>query len=128
LRRNNWNNGTDDRLIESWAMGVAWVLTRKEYPWHNSYAFMTFADMRSSSFGNYEYTPIIIDLIDDINQGGCCSTTLPIDLISGYSIKNIEDILSTCSSLQNLRDNLKSNYEIPQEAQLDNFFSQYINL
>lgn len=67
LRKNNWNNGTDDRLIESWAMGVAWNLTRKVYSNHNDYANMTFANMKDPNFGNYEYTPIIIDLLDNSN-------------------------------------------------------------
>ncbi|MBY0424122.1 MAG: hypothetical protein K2Q22_00670, partial [Cytophagales bacterium] len=128
LRKNNWTNGTDDRLIESWAMGVAWYLTRKDYPSHNDYAYMTFANMKDPNFGNYEYTTVIIDLLDNLNQGGCCSTTLPIDEISGYSIKNIEDVLKDCKSLSDLRDKLKSNYVIPNQALLDKFFDQFINL
>jgi hypothetical protein len=128
LRKNNWTNGTDDRLVESWAMGVGWVLTRIEYSTHNDYANMTFAQMRDPSFGNNKYTPVIIDLLDNDNQGGCCSTTLPIDVINGYTIKNIEDVLSSCSNLQDLRNMLTNTYEIPQEAQLNAFFAQYINL
>ena len=86
------------------------------------------ANMKDPNFGDYEYTPIIIDLLDNSNQGGCCSTTLPIDLITGYSIKNIEDVLKDCKSLSDLRDKLKSNYQIPNQNQLDTFFNQYINL
>ena len=129
LRKNKWNNNkTEDKLIESWAMGVAWKLTRKVYFNHNHYAFMTFDDMKNDEFGKNQYTPIIIDLLDNLNQGGCCSKTLPIDEISGYTIKNIEDVLKDCETLSDLKDQLKNKYQIINQSKLDYFFNQYINL
>lgn len=129
LRKNKWKDSeTDARLKESWAMGVAWNLTRKIYPNHNDYSTFSFAQMRDPKIGNYEYTTVVIDLLDLFNQGGCCSTELPIDYISGHTIKNIEDVLKDCKGLSDLRDNLKSKYIIPNQNLLDSFFKQFIEL
>ncbi len=127
LRGNNWNS-TSDRLLESWAMGIGWALTRKIFPDHNDYAFMSFNDMRDPNFGNYEYTTLVIDLLDTLDQGMYSGNSRPTDNIDGYNIKQIEDILGNCSTLENLRDLLKSNYTIQNQNELDTFFAQYINL
>ena len=69
FRKGNWENGrTEDKLQESWAMGVAWALTRQRYSNHNSYANVSFNWMTDPEKGENQYTPLIIDLIDDDNQ------------------------------------------------------------
>lgn len=129
FRKNNWNNGrTSDKLQESWALGVAWTLTRLRYPNHNWWANQDFAWMRDPEGGEGQYTPLIIDLIDNTNQG-LTNNSRPFDRVSGYTISQIEAVIPTSSNIQNLRDNLRNRYpNNPTREFLDELFDQYINL
>ena len=66
--------------------------------------------------------------MDNTNQG-LTDNTRPFDRVSGYTIAQIEAVISNSSNIQNLRDNLRNRY--PNNATrgfLDELFEQYINL
>ena len=77
------------KIIESWAIGVEWELTRMVYP----------SSKYKGRFWNTnqkDYTLVVADMIDRattystrINEGFRDSR----DQVSGYTIKQIEDVL-----------------------------------
>lgn len=82
-----------------------------------------------------QYTPLVIDLIDDINQranqrpnnGG--NTDYPIDNVSSYNIRTIEDALNTRITMEAWRDALKNTKPTGiSDAQVDELFNNYIPL
>ncbi len=126
LRKGEWDNGkTSDKLQESWAMGVAWSLVRLRYPSHNWWATVTFNWMTTD--GENQYTPLVMDLIDNSNQGAS-TTSRPYDRVSGYTISQIEDVLEDCDDIMDLRDELRTNYANSTEIYLNELFDQYDRL
>jgi hypothetical protein len=119
----------DDIVVESWAVGVANVFATDVYGtdgfnW-NSYTFATIN-------GHFEgvYSPLVIDLIDNINQRATYSnsTNYPIDRVTGFSLGQIENALKKKETLSEWRDNLKSLYNISTDERIDELFENYINL
>lgn len=126
------------RLRESYADAIAWVFTKDEYTkifgdykkktdrlsvfpesgrqnW--PYSNRTLSKISS----NMEYSPIFIDLIDDVNQRNymdkdwfsmivrtSTSSELPNDRISGFTIKQIQDNISSFKSYSDVRDYVKN--------------------
>jgi len=116
-------------VIESWAVGVEHVFATDVYgtsihDWNN----LTFADIN----GHYKsiYTPLVIDLIDNINQRATNrnSKDYPIDRVNGFTLGQIEDALEKVVTLKEWRDNLKSRYNISTDKRIDELFENYINL
>nr|WP_314838426.1 hypothetical protein [uncultured Flavobacterium sp.] len=104
LRKNNWNdNNLEDKVKESWARGVQWELTRMV---HNTYT--------PSYFGNY--SGIVQDLID--GRSGY-------DQVENYTIKEIEDVLSSTSSWDAWKINLTNTYNNATENNLDAVFNRW---
>ncbi len=126
LRKNNWDNGrTEDKLQESWAMGVAWRLTRLRYPRHNAFENLTFRWMRTT--GESQYTSLIIDLMEGNNQG-VTDTSFPFDRVNGYTLAQIESGLDVCDNIQDLETRLRNDHTNTSEQFLNELFTQYINL
>ncbi len=131
-----WSHQTDPIVKESWAIGVAYGLTRLRYSDHDDYDDLTFEWMTNPNQGNRRYTSLIVDLVDTENQGdsGVVWTDplifkdAPFDRVFGYTLEEIEGVLGDCQTLQCLRDNLKNTYDNATEDQLDELFTQYINL
>lgn len=122
LRKNNWNFGqTSDKVIESWATGVQWELTRMKYTNYKGRYDRTRGD----------YTLIVSDMIDisttdNTNYGyGYFSSDGFKDNVSGYTLKQIEDVLSYTSSWNNWRDNIKNKYSNATENKLDKLFKNW---
>lgn len=68
----SWHyNHADDVVVESWARGVQWELTR-----------MVYTTYQPSYFE--EYTGVVQDMIDVING---------YDQVEGYNIRQLEDAL-----------------------------------
>lgn len=103
LRKNNWNNNTPTKVKESWARGVQWELTRMKY---TGYIPPYFGD----------YTGVVQDLID-VKSG--------YDQVSGYTIKQIEDVLGNTSSWGSWKNNLKNRYNNATENNLDAVFNRW---
>ena len=104
LRKNNWNFGnTHTKVKESWARGVEWELTRMKY---TGYTPPYFGD----------YTGVVQDLID--GKSGY-------DQVSGYTIKQIENVLGNTSSWDSWKNNLKNRYNNATENNLDAVFNRW---
>ncbi len=94
---------SESRIKESWAAGVEWDLTRLVYP-------------NYSRGYNNKYTGVVVDMIDGI--GGT-------DLVSGYSIRQIEDGLNGQKSWINWRNNIKNLHSNDTENNLDALFNRW---
>ena len=117
----HWHyRNTDDMVKESWAMGVAWSFERLKYPSD----VLEFQNLRLQNaplvngvrfdvvnWGEREYTPLVIDLIDNFNQraNNSGNTDFPLDLVTGYSIRNVEDALNRRRNMNAWRDELRTN-------------------
>ena len=118
LRKNNWNdNNLEDKVKESWGRGVQWELTRMV---HNGY------QGRIWDTNQPNYTLVVVDMIDGF---GFTNTNFGFsdarDGVSGYTIKQIEDVLSQTSSWNNWLTNIKNIHNNPTENNLDNLFRSY---
>jgi hypothetical protein len=117
---------------ESWAVGVAWSFARLKY---NNPKTLQDLGLQNHidgfdvvNWGERKYTPLAIDLIDNNNQranrGG--NTDFPIDRVSGYTIRNIEDALVQKTTMNAWRDQLKFNKPAGvTDALLDELFLNY---
>lgn len=88
----------ETKMVESWASGVQWALTKMIYTSYKG---------RNYSTKNPNYTNIVIDLVDeegDINNGKNKNQG---DFVSGYTILQIENALIGCESWNMWRDHLK---------------------
>jgi hypothetical protein len=115
LRKNNWL-ATEDRIIESWARGAQWALGRLRYP-----------NYRGGATIRPKYTQIVVDMIDgptDFNEG---SENINEDNVTGYTIKNIEDVLSNTTSWADWHNNIKNSYENTTENNLQTLFNHWGN-
>ncbi|SHF96323.1 hypothetical protein SAMN05444372_101352 [Flavobacterium micromati] len=115
LRKNNWNDNNLERKVkESWARGVQWELTRMV---HNGY--------RGGSTIRPSYTQVVVDMIDSSNDFNNGSENLQEDNVNGYSIKQIEDVLSNSSSWDAWKNNLKNKYNNETENNVDALFNHW---
>jgi hypothetical protein len=126
---------------ESWALGAAWAFERLRYPAD----VINFQNLRLQNaplidgvrfdvvnWGERQYTPVVIDLVDNDNQRatwGFGNTDFPIDNVSGYSIRNIEDALVQKRTMDAWRDQLKTNKpNLVTDTQVDDLFNNYTPL
>jgi hypothetical protein len=108
------------RIIrESWAEAVEWALTNDEYHKLGN----KFNNIKAASFNHHyykhsswphvsdrDYSPIFIDLADNINQRLLRGADYPNDLISDYSIAFINNnILMNATDISSLRTELTKN-------------------
>jgi hypothetical protein len=91
-----WSEDISDAVQETFARGVQWSLTRKRYLNYEV----------SSYSGNYK--GIIQDLIDNDTTYALSSTNG--DIVSGFTISQIEKVVLKSFSLSELKDKLKSVY------------------
>ncbi len=126
-------------IYESWADAVEWGLTNDEY--HK--LGITYNDLTAQEYNhhfnnhyfwpidcNKDYSPIFIDLVDTVNQrtvlhGG--DTRYPNDLISGYTLENInKNILPNSYGISILKSLVKNN-KIPgvTDTAIDELFLLY---
>lgn len=118
---------SDLNLVESWATGVQWVLTRMEYPTY-------FGRIN----GSKNYTNIVMDMIDDPGQiffqpagNGLFYTHgegSPIDEVGYYSIVQLENALQNKTTLNEWKNNIYNSYGNPTKQNLETLFHHYINL
>jgi hypothetical protein len=129
FRKGMWDfNMTSDKLKESWAMGVAWSLNGLRYPQNNPWDQLDFDWMRTEGEGEGIYTPLIMDLIDNTNQG-VGNINRPFDRVTGYTISDIEAVIGGSNNIQSLNQNLRNRYpNNPTRFVHDELFQQYENL
>jgi len=118
----------DDRVVESYAVGVAYVFSAQVYSArqipNRDWQQLKYSDLT----GHYEskYTPLVIDLMDDFNQRSK-GEKYPNDNVSGYTIAQIETAMKGAKTLEKWRDNLRDKYDNPTEGYLEELFNNYIN-
>lgn len=113
--RYNQNDIATLKLAESWARGVQWYITKMEYPNYNV------------GIPNSTYTNVVIDLIDDYGDFTNNGFWDNRDLVSGYTIVQIQNALLGAQNLNDLKYNLKNMYENPTEQHLDVLFDAWLN-
>lgn len=97
----------EDKVKESWARGVQWELSRMVYPFYaNDY------------FGNY--TGLVEDMIDNDYSKD--------DVVSGYTIREIENSLMYQKKWNDWKNKIKNDYENPTKNNLDQLFNYWNNI
>jgi len=109
-------------LPESWAQGVEAVITS------NIYGNVWVQDQNiplNGIIGNGGYTPIVWDMIDTVNQRAISGIALPIDNVSGYTLKQLEDALYGNYTWSSWRNAIRDNNVNPTEDNLTELFGNY---
>ena len=102
MNRSSYRNSSTI-VVESWARGVQWELTR-----------MIYSGYVPPYFTNY--TGVVQDMIDGISG---------YDQVSGYNIRQIEDALNGQSSWTGWRNNIKNRYNNGTENNLEALFNHW---
>ena len=133
-----FHSGSCNRAVlsESWAEGVETIVTNDRYLslannylatnrynntnlrlWNDFRQTQTITDMN-------EYTPIVADLVDNINQQALPSIpgTQPIDRVNGYNLNQIQNALNNCRDIDCWENKLRDNYNNPTENNLKELF------
>jgi hypothetical protein len=120
MDRRSFNNSS---LIvwESWACGVQVALTRMVYP---KYTW---------KYSRRDYTGIVQDMLDGIKIQGTSYWNVYkrirhrtyADLVSGYTIRQIEDALKGKRSWNNWKESIKEKYKNETEEHLDAAFTYW---
>lgn len=129
----------DPFLPESWAVGVEHTITNRVYPativgernfpYDLNRQHWTLRYIQTESDG---YTPIVIDMIDNVNQStarinGRIDPNRPNDRVSGYTLGQLEDALpGSLGSWWRWRSRLREMYNNPTDGdELDYLFREY---
>ncbi|MBI9056010.1 MAG: hypothetical protein JEY96_19470 [Bacteroidales bacterium] len=122
-------------VYESWATAVEWALTNDEYHrMGDRFGGDAAINLNYNSGKMYwpvdatwEYSPIFIDLMDEINQRLIMGVSYPNDLISGFSLSYIQNnILNDAYGLSSLRNAIKDNkLSNVTNSEIDELFALY---
>lgn len=102
-------------VVESWARGVQWFLTKDIYP---SYMGEYPGDY---IYGKGHLTNVVIDLIDGPSDHNYGEGNPSNDYVSGLNIVNIQNALQGCISWNEWKDNIISYYTDYEQAIKDIF-------
>jgi len=115
LLRKKTLRGIERRVIESWARGVEWELTRMVYP-----------EYEGGDVILPNYTQVVVDMIDAISDDGTNEgASHPDDQVTGYTIRQIEDALLRQKTWNAWRDNIINKYENETEDNLEALFNHW---
>lgn len=130
---NYWQVSTNIR--ESWAVAVQWALTIDDYKSlgvtvDNNLIINTYNNtlMRQYNWplSNLSYSPLFIDLVDNLNQKIKYGGNLPDDNVSGYNMAQLNLILLKSYGLSSFKQEVKSKKPVGvTDAQLDLLFKRY---
>ena len=135
--------GNKERLLmqESWAEGVETIVTNDRY--NNMFASNGYGAYRStnswdqvvalrgwngwrqnrSALQMNEYTPLVIDLVDDLNQNTLNNfNTLPVDRVTGYNLGEIKSALNDARTLEEWKNRLLNNFNNNTGPFIDDIF------
>ena len=121
-------------LKESWAEGVETIVTNDRY---RALDRNYFRDANDDIGWNYlrqthspnnmtEYTPIVADLVDNLNQNDEYSDLRPIppiDRVHGYRLNQIQRALDNCRDIDCWERNLRNLYDNSTEGNLTELFN-----
>lgn len=117
-------------LVESWAEGVETIVTNDRYNilTSNNYQSSQLGGGRWNSFRQRqtvaqmnEYTPIVEDLIDNLNQNSINSAR-PLDRVNGYNLNQVQNSINNCRDIDCWENKLRDNYSNPTENNLKELF------
>ena len=120
-------------LIESWAEGVETIVTNDRYlsldanylnPSNDNIGW-NFRRQRDRAFEMNEYTPIVVDLIDNYDQSveyAFLNPDPPVDRVQGYTLNQIQTALNNCRDINCWEIYLNKYYNNPTESNLDELF------
>ncbi len=120
------------RTLETWARTVEIAMTLHKYS--KEYAVIGYSYFRGGRT-NYQlqttlqenhYTSAGYDMFDDFNQR-TRGTQFPIDRVSGYTLKQLEDGLIGARSWTQWRNNIKKKFDNPTEQFVDELFNNWPN-
>jgi len=110
---------TSKIIRESWADGVEWALSNDEYhklgqKYGNTPAMVYNHYFNTHNYWPFvedkDYSPIFIDLMDNVNQRTSFGPAYPNDLVSGYTLSYLNNnILLNSSCLNDLHNEVKRN-------------------
>lgn len=125
-------------MRESYAEGAETIMTNQRYKvlYGNNYkgSYKGTRTVFSYYNGSKEelevsemraYTPLVYDLTDNLNQSTILyqnGKVLPIDRVSGYTLKQIQDALNDSRSLDDWKTKLIDNYSNSTEGFIDDVF------
>lgn len=119
-------------IYESWADAVEWALTIKEYEDLGvtipKYILNEMSKQNYWPYSNSDnaYSPLFIDLVDDINQKIIHGGDRPDDSVSGYTMDKLSRIALKSYSLSSLKSSLKNNKPSGiSDEQIDQLFVKY---
>lgn len=124
IRGNATWSDIDNKIQEGWAVGIGQFMEDRIYSNKSFWQEVSFTWMKGD--GEKKYTPIVIDLIDVLNQR-IYGTDYPIDKVSGYTLEQIQNSLKDQTSWSSWRDKIKS-ISNPTNGSVDELFNQYNNL
>lgn len=118
----------DGFLKESWGEAVSYVMTEEEYGVRESDSNQSDIHRQNWQPGGNDYSPMIIDLIDNHNQNGDNSSYLN-DPITGYTLKQMWNIVKK-SNVKTKSDFIKEVKALRLPAgvtrtMLNDYFNQY---
>ncbi|WP_306013704.1 MULTISPECIES: hypothetical protein [unclassified Allomuricauda] len=129
-------------MAESWATGVETVVTNDRYLSlkSNYRATGSIANYNPLNLfnsdkqnreikprSNYEYTPIVIDLVDNYNQRHELNDpNLPIDRVRGYYLTQIQTSLNSSRGPHTWKERIKSQHNNSTENYVDELFNVYM--
>lgn len=128
-------------MAESWAEGVETVVTNDRYlelnP--NYRATVRFNNTRPTDLYNSrkqneviargskeEYTPIVIDLVDDFNQRAEIRVAVPMDRVRGYTLRQIQTSLENARGPHGWKENLIRDHFNATEGFVEELFDVYM--
>lgn len=133
-----WQGGAikhnNRRLLETWARTVEILFSIKRYKdkFGLDYKYYQRNYQDQTTLGNIHYTSAGYDMTEEINQRehrlyGNGSTLYPIDRVSGYTVKQLEEALEGADSWWQWRDNIRNRFNNPTEIYLNELFANWPN-
>ncbi|PCJ97093.1 MAG: hypothetical protein COA50_05495 [Flavobacteriaceae bacterium] len=131
-------------MAESWAVGVETVVTNDRYldlnpnyigsnninnlskDFNKRLYNSTIQDKIVKHRSNEEYTPIVIDLVDDYNQNYRISDIYPIDRVKGYKLKQIQTSLNNSRGPHRWKESLIEKHYNSTEGFVNELFDSYM--
>ena len=105
-------------MRETYAQTIEWYLTTRYYS--NRIPGFVFSDnyQNRTPIADPIYTSFMVDMVDTLNQR-INGPQFPLDNVSGYSLRQIENMVMNNATFTGFKDDMKRVYNNPTEIYLD---------